>query len=313
MIFFLFFSLFPLIRTDCLEFNQTSPINRCFIINIEHSKNNPEHYYPECLQCTIATYIEPEDIQWEEENQCFMIELQCIQMKFPTREIFEDFFQYYQTFLLDLFFKVNGTDRNTLHVIIEKNSLEEINAEYIEQVLQFNSSAYRVFFLELHLHNQIIRINRDLTNLIHLSMKLILVCGQRQQTIYIIHNRNIILESQSDSCPVQLIPSTNTITIPRTTMIEVWPISQKKSKSIVLIIVLLTSILLSLCIGMIFYCWKRLKHRYRRLSEKLETMSEDSFSQDETPLTPKKQPNLSIKPQRTHRGVRALQLLDDDI
>ena len=310
MIFFLFFSLFPLIRTDCLEFNQTSRINRCFIINIERSKNNPEHYYPECLQCTIETYIEPEDIQWEE---CSMIELQCVQMKFPTREIFEDFFQYYQTFLLDLFFKANGTDRNTLHVIIEKNSLEEINAEYIEQVLQFNSSAYRVFFLELHLHNQIIRINRDLTNLIHLSIKLILVCEdqiQRQETIYIIHNRNIILESQSDSCPALLIPSTNTITIPLTTMIEVWPVSQKKSKSIVLIIVLLTGILLSLCIGLTFYCWKRLKHRYRRLSEKLETISEDSFSQDETP---KEQPKLSLKPQRTHRGVRALQLLDDDI
>lgn len=307
MIVFLFFSLFPLIRTDCLEFNQTSRINRCFIINIEHDS---EQYYPRCLQCTIETYIEPDDIHWKEENQCLILELQCIQMKFPTREIFEDFFGSYQRFILDLFFQDNGTDRNTLHVIIEKNSLEEINVEYIEQVLQFNALTYRVFFLELHLHNQIIRINRDLINLIHLSMKLILICEDeipREETIYLIHNRNIILESQSDSCPALLIPSTSTITIPLTTMIEVLPISPKKSQSIVLLIVLVTGVLLSLCIGMSWYCWKRLKYRYRRLSEKLETMSESSLSQDETPQEPIK---LNSKP---HRGIRALQLLDDDI
>ena len=326
MIFYLFFfSFFLSIRADCLEFNQTSQHNQCLFLDTKQSKDDLERYYPYCLQCTISTYIQSDDLQWEEDNQCLRHELQCVQLKFPTKDFLEDFFGSYQRFLLALFFIDNGTNQNTLHVIIEKNSLGEINAEYLEEILRLNSSTYDVFFFEVHLQNNIIRVNRDLTELTYLAIKLILVCGEprrRQETIYIVQNGVIFLESQSNPCSAILIPSlTSTVILPAsvllttsTDVIEVLPISQEKSKDIVWIIVLFTVALLAFCVSMIWYCLKQLKYRYRRLSKKLETDSESSISQDETPSTPQPEPKkLSLKSKRSNRAVRALQFLDDDL
>jgi hypothetical protein len=310
MIFFLFFSFVLSIRGDCLEFNNTSLINKCLIVDSESPDLNTEHYYPQCLLCNIETLIKPENIQLEQTNQCWDIELQCIQLKFPSIEIFEDFFRFHQAFLDDLFYIANGTDQNTLHVIIKNNTLHEINADYIDEIFPLNHRVYRALFFELHIHNEIIRIHRNLIDLDRLSIKLILVCDdqfKRQQTIYVFHDRNITRESKHDPCAPILIPSTTIIisTHPN----QPLSISKEKSKNIVLIIILLTTFLFCLCITLMIYCWKRI----RRLSEKYDTTSEVSVSQDETPLTPSEQPRLSLKLKRPLRGMRALQLLDDDV
>jgi len=309
MIFFLFlFSFFPYIHSDCLEFLNNSLINECLIRESEVHNFNIDHYYSECLQCTIETFISSENIQFEENNQCLFIELQCIQLKFNTTEIFENFFQYHQQYLYDLFFKDHGTDQNTLHVIIKENTLEEINADYIENLFQIEFQAYRVLFFELHISNQNIQINRNLINLTRLSMKIILVCGEKnqlKQTIYIIHNRKIFLESKQDLCSTIFNSSLTTISSILSSS-EILPIRNEKSKNIIFIIILLTGFLLGLVIILMIYCFKQIKQRYRRLSEKIETISERSISQDETP-------KLSLKLKRPIRGMRAIQLLDDDV
>ncbi|CAF4029190.1 unnamed protein product, partial [Rotaria sp. Silwood1] len=93
-------------------------------------------YYSECLQCKIQTLIQYENLKFEENNQCLTIILQCIQLIFNNKEIFEDFFQYHQQFIYDLFNKNNGTHQNTLHIIIKENTIEEINRNYIENIFQ---------------------------------------------------------------------------------------------------------------------------------------------------------------------------------
>jgi len=314
MIFFLLFSFFFTIRGDCLEFTNTSLINKCLIVDSEPPDWDTEHYYPQCLLCTIETLIKPANIQFEQENQCLTIELQCIQLKFPSIKIFENFFRFHQAYLDDLFHTDNGTDQNTLHVIIKNNTLHEINADYIKEIFQYRT--YRALFFELHIQNEIIRINRNLIDLTRLSIKLILVCGDkisRRQTIYIFHDRKITRESKHDPCTPIFIPSTTMII--STTVIASTPlaISKEKSKTIVLIIILLTAFLLSLGITLMIYCLKRIRHRYRRVSKNSETTSEVSISQDETPLTPNETPKLSLKLKRPLRGMRALQLLDDDV
>jgi hypothetical protein len=285
------------------------------IIDSEIPDSEIDHYYPQCLRCTIQTFIQPENLQLEENNQCLLIDLQCIQIIFNTTEMFEDFFQFSQPLLSALFYQENGTDQNTLHVIMKENSLKEINADYIERIFQRQFQAYRALFLELYIPKQTIRINRNLIAITRLSMKLILVCEdddqKRKQTIYIVHNQNITLESKQDFCSTTWVPSSITITSTSTSN-EVLSISHEKSKNIVLIIFLLTGFLLSLLTSLIIYCFKRLKHRYRRLSKKIETPSEFSISPYETPLTPLT-PKLSLKLKRPLRGMRAIQLLDDDV
>ncbi|CAF3354455.1 unnamed protein product [Rotaria sp. Silwood2] len=246
MKFFLFLLCFSYIHCDCLEFINNQSINECFIQEVTNYDLDILHYYSECLQCTIQTLIEYENIKFEENNQCLTIELQCIQLIFHNKEIFEDFFQYHQQFIYDLFNKDNGTDQNTLHIIIKENTIEEINLEYIEHIFQLNYQAYRALFFELHIQNQYININRNLINITRLSIKIILICGddiKPMQTIYMIHNHNITLESQQDLCLPIFIPSINTISpiiIIETSSNELLSISDKKSKHIILIIILLT-------------------------------------------------------------------------
>jgi hypothetical protein len=252
--------------------------------------------------------IKPENIQLEENNQCLKFELQCIQLTFPSIEIFEDFFRLYQAFLDNLFSTVNGTHQNTLHVIIKNNSLHEINADYIEDIFSLKHRVYRVLFFELYIHNdEIIRIHRNLIDLNPLSIKLIFICGDKK-SIYVFHDRNITRESKHELCASIFIPSTK-ITMTSTLPNEPLSISKEKATNIVLIIILLTALLLGLCITLMIYCWKRLRRRYRRLSE---STSEVSTSQDETSLSSSVQPKLSLKLKRPLRGIRALQLLDDD-
>jgi hypothetical protein len=259
--------------------------------------------------------IRPENILFEENNQCLLIELQCIQLIFNTKKNFENFFQYHQKYLYDLFYKDNGTDQNTLHIIIKENILKEINLEYIENIFELKYQAYRVLFFELHIHNQDIYINRNLLNITRLSMKLIFICGEKNkpiQTIYIIHNHKIILESKQDLCSTIFIPLSTTISstlIITSSSNELLSISNEESKNIILIIILLTTFLLSLLIILIIYCFKRIRHRYRSI----DTTSELSISQDETPLTPNEKPKLSLKLKRPIRSMRAIQLLEDDV
>lgn len=313
MIFFLFlFSFFPYIHSDCLEFNN-SLINQCLIKENENYDLDFINYYHQCLQCTIQTLIKPENIKFEEDNQCLVIELQCIQLIFNTIENFEDFFQFHQQYLYELFFKDNGTDQNTLHIIIKENTLEEINADYIERIFQVKYQSYRALFIELHIKNQNIEINRNLINITRLSIKLIFVCEDKnklKQTIYIIHNRKIFLENEQDFCSTIFIPSLKIISS------TALSISHEKPKNnIILIIILLTAFLVSLLISLIIYCFKRI-----RLSKPIDTTSELSISQDETPLTlnetpltPNETPTLSLNLKRPGRGMRAIQLLEDDV
>jgi hypothetical protein len=322
MIFFLYsLHFFPFIRGDCLEFANDQITNECLIKEIENHDFDIERYYPQCLRCTIETLITPENIKFEEDNQCLSIELQCIQLIFNNKETFEDFFRFHQQFIYDLFNKDNGTDQNTLHVIIKDNTLEEINSDYIETIFQFKYQGYRALFFEIHYQNQNIIINRNLINITRLSMKLILVCSndsKPKQTIYAIHNRKITLENEQNSCPSVLIPSitaTSSTLIIHSTSDVLSSISQEKSKDIVLVIILLTGSLVLLLTMLIIYCFKRLKHHHMRLSKKSDTTSELSTSQDisiETPLSNEK-PKLSLKPKRPLRGMRAIQLLEDDI
>ncbi|CAF3837419.1 unnamed protein product, partial [Rotaria sp. Silwood1] len=276
------------------------------------------NYYSECLQCKIQTLIQYENLKFEENNQCLTIILQCIQLIFNNKEIFEDFFQYHQQFIYDLFNKNNGTHQNTLHIIIKENTIEEINRNYIENIFQLKYQSYRALFFELHIKNQIIKINQNLIDITRLSIKIILVCGDNikpLQTIYMIHNHKITLESQQDLCLPIFIPLTNTfssIIIIETSSYELLSISHKKSKHTILIIILLISCLLCLLILFII-CYLKYKRFYRsRISRKTETISEQSISQDismETPLSLNDEPKL----ERPLSRIRAIQILDDDI
>jgi hypothetical protein len=115
----------------------------------------------------------------------------------------------------------------------------------------------------------------------------------------------MILESKQDLCSTIFNSSLTTISSILSSS-EILPIRNEKSKNIIFIIILLTGFLLGLFIILMIYCFKQIKQRYRRLSEKIETISERSISQDETP-------KLSLKLKRPIRGMRAIQLLDDDV
>ncbi|CAF1166009.1 unnamed protein product [Rotaria sordida] len=319
MKFFLFLLYFSYIHCDCLEFINNQSINECFIQQTINYDLNVHHYYSECLQCKIQTIIQPENIKFEENNQCLIIELQCIQLIFNNKEIFEDFFHNYQQFIYDLFNKNNGTDQNTLHIIIKENTIEEINLEYIENIFQLKYQSYRVLFFELHIiKNQNIKINQNLLYIKRLSIKIILICNDEIksiQTIYMIHNHKITLESQQDLCLPIFIPSTITISpiiITETSSNILLSISHKKSKSIIRIIILLTSCLLCLLILFIICCFKYRRYYRSKLSRKTETTSELSISQDtsvETPLSLNDKPKLKQPISR----MRAIQIFEDDI
>ncbi|CAF4108179.1 unnamed protein product, partial [Rotaria sp. Silwood1] len=148
MKFFLFLLCFPYIHCDCLEFINNQSINECFIQQITNHDIDIHNYYPECLQCKIQTLIQYENLKFEENNQCLTIILQCIQLIFNNKEIFEDFFQYHQQFIYDLFNKNNGTHQNTLHIIIKENTIEEINRNYIENIFQLKYQSYLALFFE---------------------------------------------------------------------------------------------------------------------------------------------------------------------
>ncbi|CAF2162761.1 unnamed protein product [Rotaria magnacalcarata] len=283
---------------------------------------NIHHYYTECLQCTIQTLIQNEQIKFEETNQCLTIELQCIQLMFDNEKIFEDFFQFHQHFIYDLFNKDNGTNQNTLHVTIKENTIEEIDCEYIENIFLLKYQAYRALFFELHIQNQTIKINPNLLNITRFSIKIILMCGNKTkpiQTIYIIHNHKITLESEQESCSSIFIPSTMSVTstiISESSSNEVLSILHEKSKHIIRIITLLISCLLCILLSLIFYCFKRRKHRYSTSSTMTISSNAPSTSHDisaETPLSVNDTPKLNSKLERSFSRMRALQLLEDDI
>jgi hypothetical protein len=319
MILFLFLHFFPYIHGDCLEFPDNQFINECLITESVNHNLSIEHYYSECLQCKIQTLIKPENIKFEENNQCLTIELQCIQLIFTNTEIFEDFFQFHQQFIYDLFNKDNGTSQNTLHIIVKENTLEEINIEYIEKIFQLEYHAYRALFFELHIKNSIIKINRNLLNITRLSIKIILNCGDRIKpirTIYIIHNHNITLDSEQDFCSTIFIPPSPTISstlVIRTSPSEVLSVSHEKSKDIILIIILLTGSLLCILITCLIYCFKRIRRHYSKNNDTTSEVTSSEDSSMETPLSLNEKPKLSLKFKRPLRAMRALQLLDDDI
>jgi hypothetical protein len=303
MIFILFFSFFPFIHGDCLEFTNNQTLNKCHIKHIVNQNFDIQRYYPQCLQCNIQTLIKSENITLENDNQCLNIDLQCIQLIFNHQNIFEDFFKLHQQYIYDLFYQNNGTDQNTLHVIIKNHTLEEINEEYIEDIFRKEFQAYRVLFIELFISNQNIKLNRNLANLVRLSIKIILNCGQRIQTIYLIHNRNITLESKEDLCSI--IPSSTS------TSDEVLSISEEKSRDLILLIILLTSSLVCLLITFIICCVRYLKRRHRRRKSLKEIETPSELSLDEDIETPK--PQVVIKSKPPVRGMRAIQFLEDDI
>ena len=292
-----FLLLFSSIRCDCLEFSNSSLINQCFIRDINQINFEISHFYSHCLQCTIQTSIESDDIQLIHDQNCSSIHLQCVQIFFDNIELFEEFFPFHQQLIYDLFDKTNGINQNTLHIIIKNNSLTQIESVYIEQRFDANFQSYRVLFFELYLQQMPIEINRNLTALIRLPMKIILNCQDdkhvKRQTIYIIYNQNISRETTDDFCSLSTTISTTTI--------EMLPLTQDKSKDIILIIIFLTVILSAIALTISVCIYRRCKRIYRRLSTKADTPSELSVS----PATPK------IK--RKARGLRALQLIDDEV
>ena len=321
MKFFLFLFYISYVRSDCLEFINNQSINECLIKKSTNHDIHIDHYYPECLQCTIQTLIQPENIAFEENNTCLTIGLQCIQFMFHDETMFEDFFQSYQPFVYNLFNTDNNTDQNTLHIIIKECTFEEINAEYIDRIFQLRYQAYRVVFLELHIQDQNIKINRDLLTITRLSIKLILVCGDTtkpKQTIYLIYNHQIILESQQDLCSSILIPSLSTIypqKIIQSSSNVLLFMSRRKSKDIIRTIILLTTVLFCLLIIFIVCCLKY-RHRFFKKSTKSETTSELSTSEDtsvEASLSLSEKSNLDFKLKQPLRGMRAIQLLENDI
>ncbi|CAF1411558.1 unnamed protein product [Adineta steineri] len=311
MIFFLLLYFFPYIHGDCLEFTNNLLINECLIKQSVNHSTNIENYYTECLQCTIQTLIKSEYIKFEENNQCLTIKLQCIQLIFNTQDIFEDFFQLHQQYIYDLFHKDdNSIKQNTLHIIIKEILFEEINIEYIERIFQFQYQAYRVLLIELYLQNSHIRIHYNLHNITRLSMKIIINCGNEitlLQTIYVIHNQKIFLESEQEFCSYISIPPTST-----TISNEILSVSHDKSKDIILIIFLLTGFLLCILLTLSIYCFKRLRRYYYRLAKDNDISSESTISED---ISTDSSLSLNEIPKLTPslRGVRAIQLLDDDI
>ncbi|CAF3371126.1 unnamed protein product [Rotaria socialis] len=322
MKFFLFLLHFSYIHCDCLEFTNNQSTNECFIQPNLHLDLDIHHYYTECLQCTIQTLIQNEQIKFEENNQCLTIELQCIQLMFDNEKIFEDFFQFHQHFIYDLFNKDNGTTQNTLHVTIKENTIEEIDCEYIENIFQVKYQAYRALFFELHIQNQTIKINSNLLNITRFSIKIILMCGNKTkpiQTIYTIHNHKITLESEQESCSSIFIPSAMSVAstiVSESSSNEVLSILHEKLKHIIRIITLLISCLLCILLSLIFYCFKRRKHCYSTSSTMTISSNALSTSNDistETPLSVNDTPKLNSKLERSFSRMRATQLFEDDI
>ena len=313
-----FFNCILLIDADCLKFLLDSSSNECSIRkgNSESAELVPQ--YQECLICTIVTLIPAEMLAVEDDNTCATIELQCIQLIFSTQAIFEDFFASHRSFIQDLFYKDSKkTDQNTLHITLKSNTLDEINAEYIERVLVEDDNAYRVLFLELYQEQQLLRINRDLTNLTRLSIEIILSCpdednlGVRRQTIYLIHNRQITLVIDQKTCAVLFVPSIESppsIT-PLPSSTDLMPRSSGKSKNHFLILVI--GIIGSLLLLSMVCCLKYLKRSALKASDSSRELSISEAASIESPLPIVDTP-IKAKPTPA-RGMRAIQLMEDDI
>ena len=318
MISYLFFlNFFLLIHGDCLEFSHNQSTNACLIISNDDHSRNIDRQYPECLRCTIGAFVPPESLQLEGENSpCSRISLQCIQIIFSNQTIFEAFFDAHQPMLYDLFYKDNGTDQNTLHVTLEENTLDEINGDFVQRTFHADQQAYRALLFELQHQERPIGIHRDLTNVTRLSMEIILSCWEKRrsrETIYIVHNRRITLQTGEGACPATLIPSMSTSSSPPSSTI-VLSGSQPEPTRALLVIGLLSTVLLStltvLSIGAV-------KYVARYLSRPRETIARRSTVHDVSPATPLSIETpavaMPIKAPRPVRGMRAVQLLDDDI
>ena len=317
MISYLFFlNLFLLIHGDCLEFSHNQSTNACLIISNDDHGRTSDRQYPECLRCTIGSFVPPESLQLEENSPCSRISLQCIQIIFSNQTIFEAFFDVHQPMLYDLFFKDNGTDQNTLHVTLEENTLNEINGDFVQRTFHADQQAYRALLFELQHQDRPIAIHRDLTNVTRLSMEIILSCGEKRrvrETIYIVHNRRITVETGEGACPATLIPSMSTSSSPPSSTIVLLE-SQPEPTRALLVIGLLTTVLLStltvLSIGAV-------KYVARYFSRPRETIARRSTQHDVSPATPLsiETPTVSVpvKAPRALRGMRAVQLLDDDV
>ena len=322
MKFFLLICYISYISSDCLKFINNQSINECLIKKSTNHNIHIQHYYSECLQCTIQTQIQSENIEFEKNNTCLTIQLQCIQFIFHNEIIFEDFFQSYQSLIYNLFYTNHSTDQNTLHIIIKQSTLEEINLEYINRIFQLQYQAYRVLFFELHIQNQNIKINQNLRNIIRLSIKLILICNNNnnnkfelKQTIYLIDNHQIILQSQHDLC-LSIFISSLTTTYYQKNLIQsssnaLLFISHRKSNHIIHTIILLIIFLLCLLIVFIICCLKH-KNHYFKSSKKNETTSEDTSVKTFLSLDEKSNLDFKLK-QSSSSGIHAIQLIDNDI
>lgn len=323
MIFFVLFLYFSYIQCDCLEFLHNQRINGCFLQSTINRNIDIHYYYSECLQCQIETFIESENIKFEENNSCLTIGLQCIQLTFPNKQIFENFFQCHQHFLYDLFNKDNSTDQNTLHIIIKENTIDEIDGIYIENIFQKQFQAYRVLFFELHNQNQDVKLNRNLLQINRLSIKIILICGNETnpiETIYIVHNDKIALESENDLCSAPSIPST--ITITSTTIIElstnqILSISHQKSNNVPMISILLIIFLLCVSALLILYCLKFKKHGHSSPSSLLSSQTtvtpEEPLTSQDRSLEISLSLNNTPKLERSSSRMRTIQLFENDI
>ncbi|UJR14227.1 hypothetical protein I4U23_001219 [Adineta vaga] len=271
-----------------------------------------EDSYSECLRCQIHTLIQSNEIEFENINECLTIKLQCIQFLFDNQKIFEEFLNLHQEYIYKLFYKENTTARNTLHIILKEHQFKEINQEYIENYFPIEFQAYRVLFFEIYIHNTMIIIDEDLMNLTRLSIKIILNCvnnnQQRLQTIYIIHNQNISLESKEDFCSLLLTPLLTTTL--KTSITELLLISENQMKDFNRFPILFTCFIFSLLL--ILYLIYYLKHKRVKSLTKTNISSESTVSL-ETPISIDEKPKVSLKIKPSKRTVRTIQLINDEI
>lgn len=292
-------------------------------------------YYSECLICTVDSTFPSENVTLDEENPCLKIELRCVQIRFSNRGVFEDFFTHHQSLIYDLFYKVNRTDQNTLHIIFTENTLNELNQSYIEEYFPIKYQGYRALILEFLGENQTLKLNRDLTNLTRLSIRVVLSCtrqvNREEQSIYLIYDHRIIIEQERASCSALLIPILSTIptiTEPPSsssslitetpsssstqTVSTVVLSSSKEKSSNTLIIALLTIALLSAlstAVGLAYYkYWRKSRSIFAEGTSETnsETSSHDQISVDS--VKPMENPPIKTKKAKKPMNSRLLWL-----
>ena len=299
------------IRGDCLKFvDESLKTNECSIQTISNETTNVFPHYSQCLICRIENETFLRNVTLEKENRCLTIELRCVQMIFPTRNVFEEFFLRRNSLIDELFFRNNRIDQNTLHLIFKEKSFDELDRNFVENYFSKNSKSFRALIFEFRHENRKLKLNRDLTEIFHFSIEIVVSCSKQiqrdEESIYIFHQGEIVVERENRNCSAIFVPidssSTTTTTIEDEEEILVETTTQiliSSSKNDSLPIFLLIGGILTILTTILTCFYRKCSLKTSKIDEETsETNSEISTHDDEQSvesIEPKRNLPVTIK------------------